>query len=914
MIDLNNLIDLFPYYYKENDSYKVDGKGLLERFLNICGDYFQKHPLADLDNFLEILDINKTNIIFVNNFWKFFGELPFAQGPVIDPELFQKAFTGFNFDEAIKQATVSNEAYTGVTNVDYRSIITYAVSLFKIRGTRQFFDIMFRLYGMNVQIQIPEGEDPFQKDHTTHFDLEDTQFDKVTFDNYYRCQNCSDVTFLITLPANQSSKKQSEALSYINQVRSFIERFVPFYINPVIQVYGNALYNTVTIKVDKTKLTLSAGETGSVIVTVAPSVPGNTLVPLTYRVAVTDSPDIIPKPEDWSIETYLDPEYKIPAAGKTYWFKPTASTLSSTPSVQVKEVYTTSQYMIWVDSPIVSPDNPLAATLSKDQTSITVKVKARLYTFTYEDGEVVNTKETKPTIKWDTAPEGASSVFMQGEAQVTVDYYGRQIFSILNFPTRKTFIDIEATEDYKKELDSITLSLDPQYILIKDNTFTPGSLNAEGQPDTPGIYQSPDGSTWKPLDNYQTVFKVVNREGQVQPDANVFEVSNLTKIYHSGEAFEPPTKGTSTFTFKATLGQVESEPVTLHILTQSSQVFNPIPISIQIFNNPWYFSYSSGEVTSTTSGEVVVSGLSKTSAYNYVPKIQVKSQGLDENIEQTINGVFQEYKSGKAYYKFDFSHTIKSDKSHKLIFSYTTESGRTIKTEVPVEIEKVETNIYIETEDKLDQWTVNQGDSVSGKAAAKRGTELTFKAKPGKGNNIAIFTIKGTGIFSVDASNGKTYDVNSETPIEIEVNKTENITFTSGSTTLTLHLVDYEGIVNISCSPTTATINAVGQEVSTTVTGDTNKSDTFRFTIDDTSAIREIPNHGAYEFKTSVPGTHTFRAVDNQAKVATFIVNSTVRTDVEVTEDELTWAHDETSAKVIQIIVPSNVKVTITEE
>ena len=104
MIDLNNLIDLFPSYFKENDSYKVDGKGLLQRFLDICGNYFQQYPLADLDSFLENLDVNKTNIIFIQNFWKFFGELPFAQGPIIDGKIFTDAFTGFNFDEALNQA------------------------------------------------------------------------------------------------------------------------------------------------------------------------------------------------------------------------------------------------------------------------------------------------------------------------------------------------------------------------------------------------------------------------------------------------------------------------------------------------------------------------------------------------------------------------------------------------------------------------------------------------------------------------------------------------------------------------------------------------------------------------------------------------------------------------------------------
>lgn len=913
MIDLQNLIDFFPYYFKENDSYKVDGKGLLERFLNICGDYFQQYPLADIDSFLENLDVNKTNIIFVNNFWKFFGELPFAQGPIIDPEIFTKTFTGFNFDEAIEAATLSNEAYTGNSTVDYRSLIKYSVSLFKIRGTQQFFDIMFRLYGMNVAIEIPSGEDPFQRDHISKFDVEGIDYDKATFDNYYRCQNCSEVTFNITLPSKLVAdlRKQSIILHYINQISSFINRFVPFYINPIIKVKGQSTYNQVTIKVDKTSVTLGLGESDVVKVTVAPAVPGNTLVPLTYRVAVTDGDT--PNDSDWSLQEYSDPEYKIFAGGKTYWFKPVAPTMSTIPlSVKAIEQYTSSQYMIWVESPTSETD----AILSKDKKEISIVVKARQYTFTYKDGQVDGApKETKPIIRWDTAPEDAQELYPDGEARVSVDYYGKQIFSIANFPTRKTFIDIGVTDDYKKELDKIILSIQPKFILIKDNTFTPGTLNENGEPATPGLYQSENGSTWSPLLEYQTIFNVVNRDGQTQPDANIVEVGDITKIYHPGEAFIPPTKGASNFTFKATLGQLESETVTLNIQTSTPQVFNPIPSSIKVYQNPWYFTYVSGEVTAKNSGEVIVAGLTKTQAYNYVPKIKVSVKGGKELV--TLNGVYMGYSSGLATYSFEYSHTIKSNASHTLVFTYT-EKTRTVRVEVPVVVEEVAIDLYLETEDKLDQWTVNQGDEVSGKAAAKRGTELTFKAKAGKGNNIAKFTIKGVGIFLVTASNDKTYDVNSENPIEIEVNGNEDITFKGeyggSSKTLTLHLVDYEGIVKISCSPTQATITVAGEEVKTTITGSTNKSDTFRFKINDTEAIYEIPNNGTYEYKTKSPGTHTFRAVDDSTKTAQFIVNSTVPTDIEVTHNSLNWAYDDTSVRSFQVIVPSNAQVTITEE
>ena len=50
MTNLKNLIDFLPFEFKEQDTYKVDGKGVLERFLEICGNYFQDDITKDIDN------------------------------------------------------------------------------------------------------------------------------------------------------------------------------------------------------------------------------------------------------------------------------------------------------------------------------------------------------------------------------------------------------------------------------------------------------------------------------------------------------------------------------------------------------------------------------------------------------------------------------------------------------------------------------------------------------------------------------------------------------------------------------------------------------------------------------------------------------------------------------------------------
>lgn len=897
MIDLNNLMDLLPYYFKEQDSYKVDGKGLLERFLNICGNYFQQYPLADLDNFLENLDVNKTNIIFVQNFWKFFGEMPFAQGPIIDPELFTKTFTGFNFDEAINKATRSTQPYTGKDTIDYRSIIKYSVSLFKIRGTRRFFDIMFRLYGLNVSITLPTDEDPFLSDHTTRFDTEDIIFDKATFDNYYRCANCSDVTFKITPP--NTLTKQADVLSFSNQIRSFIERFVPFYINPVIEVNGWASLNKVKLEVSPDQGVLGMGETLNFTVQVSPVLTGNTFPSLAYQVAVVDTGET-PTDSDWS-QPLTDSTYQAVAGNKDYYFRTVADTTLQK-KVHITEQYITTQYMIWVEE----PKDAAGRILSKEKPSIELTIKAVEQRFTYRDGQLFgNVVENKPSIIWDNAPEGETNTFTGGTAKVQVKYYGNQIFSIASFRSKYIKVYIGVTDEYKKELDTITLSLTPQYLLIKDNQFYPGSK--KGDELGPGVYGHNGDGIWEPCE-YKTVFQVVNREGVAQPGASIVDVNNITKTYYPGDTFVPSTKGTSQFTFRASLGDLKSEPITLYITTENAVNVNPIYRQITVVPNPLQFVYSSGHQSKTLDGTLTASGISKATAQKITPAIVVKKTFQDgASTESEVYGTFKSYSnSGIAYYTFIYTHTIDSDKPHTLTF-YPKDKPE-VKSTVPVEILTSTTDVYLQAYDHKDQWTVNDTGATEDDLEYKRGKELTFTAKAGAGNNIAKFTFGGNYVgYISDGTNS--YDAESDDPVSMEVKGNKDITFTAGDTTLTLHLRDFAGEVTIKCNPTTATLKENVTEVSTEVTGTTNKSEKFRFTIDGRETLYEAP----YIFKTSQPGNHYFTAEDDPTQVANFNVQSDLP-DVEVTKTELSWDANDTSEKSFEILIPAAIMVTITEE
>ena len=122
-MDLKHLINYLPFYYKEADSYKDnDGKGILEKFLEICGNYFSKNIKEPVDNTLEnLLNVDEnTDYYYLELIWYWFGEFPFINPNQPSP---------LNLDP--KQ------------RVD---ILRYLISLYKIRGTEKFYQIIFKLY------------------------------------------------------------------------------------------------------------------------------------------------------------------------------------------------------------------------------------------------------------------------------------------------------------------------------------------------------------------------------------------------------------------------------------------------------------------------------------------------------------------------------------------------------------------------------------------------------------------------------------------------------------------------------------------------------------------------------------------------------------------------------------------------
>ena len=163
MKSLRSLIDWLPYYFRASDTYIKDGKGLLERYLEIFGNYFDDKIVSDIDSLDDLIDVDNTPEVYLGYLWEFLGAMPYANPHAIDPEKWKLIFNGFDSPstiEILKQYwvypvnTYSNGSkdHFDLTDSQVRSLVKYSIALFSIRGTKRFFEILLKLYGLDVKI------------------------------------------------------------------------------------------------------------------------------------------------------------------------------------------------------------------------------------------------------------------------------------------------------------------------------------------------------------------------------------------------------------------------------------------------------------------------------------------------------------------------------------------------------------------------------------------------------------------------------------------------------------------------------------------------------------------------------------------------------------------------------------------
>lgn len=213
MIDIKHLINFLPYSYKARDTYKVKGKGILERFLELFGTYMEDIIVPDIDKALDNITLDKAEGYYLNYLWEFLGELPFGYSVLIDKDKWDKYYdpTDSRATHQIKKKLweITKEGAITLSEETIRTLLKYAITLIKVRGTTKFFEAIFRLYNLQCTIKDPVqstyqgevkgvsytpgrvGDDPY--DYNL-FDNESAFDSEATYDLQYKpCTQCFEV-------------------------------------------------------------------------------------------------------------------------------------------------------------------------------------------------------------------------------------------------------------------------------------------------------------------------------------------------------------------------------------------------------------------------------------------------------------------------------------------------------------------------------------------------------------------------------------------------------------------------------------------------------------------------------------------------------------------------------------------------
>lgn len=308
MINLKSLIDLLPYYFKEQDTYKVDGKGLLERYLNIFGDYFDTKVIKNIDTLDDILNIDKTPEIYLGYLWEFLGSMPYANPKAIDPDKWKQYFNGFSDDSTIEALSKvwlyrkdSDNDHYNLTLDQIRSLVKYSIALFSIRGTKKFFEVFLRLYGFEVtisngstypKITITDGDDSDyygsdddyygidqdyfglpesifdSKSEPTKLDSEELTLDDVTLDNHTGDNRIVNINFRLKSEYIYD-KDSDEFLRLQDRMFNLINIFLPIGSRPhliwdnissngeILNGFENKVNRSIEMYVDRAPLSYS---------------------------------------------------------------------------------------------------------------------------------------------------------------------------------------------------------------------------------------------------------------------------------------------------------------------------------------------------------------------------------------------------------------------------------------------------------------------------------------------------------------------------------------------------------------------------------------------------------------------------------------------------------------------------------
>ncbi len=228
MIDSKNLIDQLPPYFKEFDTYKdSSGKGILERFLSIPGDYIKESILDVIKTLPNVVDIDTTDPQLLNFIWEILGAVPYSHAIILD-----------NTIPSVYKVPNDINSWRPVDTIlrpkplSFRDIIKYAISLFKIKGTLAFYPTLLNFYGFSCIVLDPTG-DFTDNQSQYHIDGDFNHYDDiVAYDQGYTydrsrlpCGSCVEVYIHIYTSETIEDSVKSRILKLLNLYR-------PVYVKP----------------------------------------------------------------------------------------------------------------------------------------------------------------------------------------------------------------------------------------------------------------------------------------------------------------------------------------------------------------------------------------------------------------------------------------------------------------------------------------------------------------------------------------------------------------------------------------------------------------------------------------------------------------------------------------------------------
>ena len=230
MINIKNLIEYLPFYYKDSDTYKdSDGKGILEKFLEICGTYFQDNIKKSIDNTLEhCLKVDKDiDDTYLNYIWESFGKFPFAK-----PD--SKSILKLSKEQKV-------------------DLIKYVISLYKIRGSRKFYEIIFRLYSnkdnllelKNIEETSPNYIEDFRDGYISRDNIDSTDvwpyFDMSTFDSNEKFDEYREISLhgKVDFYVNINPLISTNIKEVWNAIKNLIDTYLPFHTVSNLILNGN---------------------------------------------------------------------------------------------------------------------------------------------------------------------------------------------------------------------------------------------------------------------------------------------------------------------------------------------------------------------------------------------------------------------------------------------------------------------------------------------------------------------------------------------------------------------------------------------------------------------------------------------------------------------------------------------------